>query len=425
MALTNRFQLGLVLFNVMLYAACYQMQTPVQPYLVKSLSADSVSAFGLLKSWNGLLQLFGSLLVGRWIDAQGPRPVLVGSFAASALIYALTYYADSVAWLIAAQIPTVLQHAVLAARGYVALHTPEDKRTQTLGYISVAYGAGFVVGPSLGGYLAQHHSLRASAAAATVGSVASLLSLLAFLENDHHSHGSSGGSKKTAAAAEKTQQSSSSPTNNNNYGRVWSDGTLAGLLTVKALASGALAMFHSTFTLVAADRFGMGAKDVGALMSFVGALGIVTQAALVDPLVRRFSEGAISTVSALLLALSFVGHSAASSAVELYAVCVPLTLLNTIFMLLNTSAITRASPPDLKGTLVAADMALGSGSRMLAPAAGAYLLHSVGYWSMGATSAALMGGATLLLAMGVGAGGPAAPPSQQQGKANEKGAKAE
>ena len=399
-------QLALVLFNVMLYAACYQMQTPVQPYLVKSLSSDAKVAFGQLKSFNGLMQLFGSLLVGRWIDAQGPRPVLVASFAASAVCYALTYYADSVTWLIAAQIPTILQHAVLAARGYVALHTPEDKRTQTLGYISVAYGAGFVIGPTLGGQLAKV-SLQATAAAATVGSVISLVSLLLFLEAEPHKPAADLNSVNGFSDS-KDEPKSKQAQPNSGFRQLLSSGPLTGLLLIKAVSNLALSLFHSTFTLVAADRFGLDAAGVGYLMSFVGSLGILAQAGLVKPLISRFTEGAICTVSSALLAASFCVLSLASTTPELYAVCVPLTLLNTVFLLINTSQITRAAPAHLKGTLVAVDMALGSGSRMLAPAAGAYLLKASGYWSMGASSAALMSVVTLLLAGGVGAAPPPA-----------------
>jgi MFS transporter, DHA1 family, tetracycline resistance protein len=409
-------QLLLVLVNVALYAACYQMQVPVQPYVVKSLSADSVASYAALKSWNGLLQLVGSLLVGRWVDASGPRPVLVASFAASALNYAMTYVATTSAdggagmwWLMAAQVPTVLQHAVLAARGYVALSTPDDRRTQTLGYISVAYGVGFIVGPVLGGQLATHVSLQASAAAATAGSLLSLASLLLLLDN--------GGSKAAAAAAASGKESPkpttaapapAAPADGSSASSgvlaVWT-GPLGGLLTVKAVASGSLALFHSTFTLVAAERFGLDAGGVGFLMSFVGALGIFAQAVLVAPLLAVASEDAVSSASAALLTASFAALGAASTPAQLYAVVVPLTIFSTLWMLLNTAQITRAAPAHLKGSLVAVDMALGSGSRMVAPAVGAHLLRAHGYYATAAAMAALMALATLLLQAGVGGSG--------------------
>jgi len=379
-------QLALVLVNVALYAAAFQMQTPVTPYLVKSLSSDAQSQFALLKSWNGLLQLVGTLLAGRYIDYAGSRPVLLASFAASCVCYAMTYLADSIGWLLAAQVPTVLQHAVLAARAYVALATPDEARTRTLGFVSVAYGVGFVVGPTVGGLLSQH-SLRASAAVATVASAVSLVSLVALLD------------APAAAAAPAAKKEAAAEPPSGGLAAIWRSPTLRGLLAVKALMSAALALFHSTFVLVAADRFGMDAKGVGFLMSFAGGLGIVAQAVVVPLVTARLREGTVVLATSALLAASFVGLAAAATPVALYAVCVPLTLCSTIAMLLNTSQLTRAAPAEVKGTLVACDMALGSGFRMVAPAVGALLLRSVGYWSMGACSAGLMAVAVAVMAL--------------------------
>lgn len=407
-------QLALVLANVALYAACYQAQTPITPYIVKSLSPNAQTQFGVLKSWNGLLQLLGGLFAGRWIDIAGARPALIASFAASAVYYILVARADSFTWLLVAQIPTVLQHAVLGARGYVALSTTDEQRTKALSYISVAYGVGMVVGPSIGGALAKI-SLQTSAVAAAVGSLISVLSLVLFLEVAPTSPKAATESDKPAGEKSATSLRALL------LGSDAASAPLRGLICVKALMSAALALFHSTFVLVASDRFGMDAQGVGYLMSFVGALGIASQSLLVGPLTSRFSEGAVVTVASSALAASFAGLAAASTQAQLYAVCVPLTVLSTIVMLINTSQITRSAPPAVRGSLVAVDMALGSGFRMVAPAVGAHMLSSAGYWSMGAASAGLMGLATLLLAVGVGSTTRAASaPAAANGKAHRE-----
>ena len=396
-------QLGLVLVNVALYAAAFQMQTPVTPSLVKSLSSDAQSQFALLKSWNGLLQLVGTLLAGRYVDLAGARPVLLASFAASVACYAMTYSANSIGWLLAAQVPTVLQHAVLAARAYVALATSDEARTRTLGYVSVAYGVGFVLGPAVGGLLSQH-SLRASAAVATAASAASFVSLLLLLD-------AAPATAAAAASAPATVAPSAVGGGGGGGGlsAIWRSPALRGLLGVKALMSAALSLFHSTFALVAADRFGMDATGMGFLMSFAGALGIVAQAVLVPLMTGRFAEGRVVLATSAALAASFCGLALASTPSVLYAVCVPLTLCSTICVLLNTSQITRAAPGEVRGTLVGVDMALGSGFRMVAPAVGVLLLRHAGYWAMGACSAGLMGVATLLLALDAAPPAPPAP----------------
>jgi predicted MFS family arabinose efflux permease len=317
----------------------------------------------------------------------------------------MTFYADSIPWLLAAPGPTVLQHAVLAARAYVALATSDEARTRTLGYVSVAYGAGFVLGPAVGGLLSQH-SLRASAAVATAASAVSFVSLLVLLDAAPAT-ATAGTAAPASPAAAAAGASASASASGGGLSAIWRSPALRGLLGVKALMSAALSLFHSTFALVAADRFGMDATGVGFLMSFAGALGIVAQAVLVPLMVGRFAEGRVVLAASAALAASFCGLALASTPAALYAVCVPLTLCSTVAMLLNTSQITRAAPGEVRGALVGIDMALGSGFRMVAPAVGALLLRSAGYWAMGASSAGLMAVATLLLALEAAGGGDA------------------
>lgn len=168
--------------NVALYALCYQMQVPVQLALVKSLveggSEEARTQFAWVKSVNGVAQLGGSLLAGVLVDTAGARNVLLLSFVASLVSYALVASASTVWVLYLAQLPTIFQHAVLAARAQVAISIPDADRAQYLGFVGFAYGIGFVVGPALGGLLSTH-SLTLSAALAAVLSAGSIALTLA------------------------------------------------------------------------------------------------------------------------------------------------------------------------------------------------------------------------------------------------------
>jgi OCT family organic cation transporter-like MFS transporter 18 len=305
--------------NVALYALCFQLQQPTQLYLVKSLVVGEAAAgqFAWLKTVNGVLQLAGSLLSGILIDRFGIRAVFVLSLVASALSYALVALpVDDVRVLFLAQLPTVLQHAVLAARAYVSLNARPAERAVQLGYVGVAYGVGMVAGPALGGVLGSI-SLRLPAAVATVGSLVSIALLLA-APAPSRQHGRRGEPERSGAgaavsvapasgvsvspqqppraacavgAAEKIHAGagaggdrpdaptgrSSAPSAGGHalskYGRFFTTPLLRARLGLKLLFSAAMALFYSVYQLVAADRFGLDAKGAGYLMSFIGVLG--------------------------------------------------------------------------------------------------------------------------------------------------------
>jgi predicted MFS family arabinose efflux permease len=327
----------------------------------------------------------------------GVKPVLLLSFCASALSYSAVAYAGmrhSLWLLFVAQVPTVLQHAVIAARAYVVKTEPAERTQQLFGYLGLAYGAGFVVGPALGGWIAQTDLTLTAVLAAGI-SLLSIASIAAFLP-------ASAGAATPGASADAALAAGAAPTSGMlaGYKHIYRAPTLRWLFSLKFCASMSLAIFHSVFALVAKERFGMQPADTGLLMSLVGVVGMLTQAFLSPFLATAASERRILLGSAAGLAASCVALSFVTTKTALAAVCIPITVASGIFSLLNSSQIARASPAAVKGTIVASDMALFSGVRMLTPTLAAYLLHEYGYWTVGASSGAFMALAAALIAAG-------------------------
>ena len=110
--------------NIVLYALCYQLQRPVEPFLIKSLteqaagdgddSADSVSrSYGNLQSFFNTAQTLGSPLVGILLDRIGIRYTSAIVFFSSGLSYAILASSYDMKTLFCSKIPTVLQAAFL------------------------------------------------------------------------------------------------------------------------------------------------------------------------------------------------------------------------------------------------------------------------------------------------------------------------
>ena len=117
--------------NIILYAISYQLQRPVEPFLVKSLihntddgqskETKSNQTFGTLTSFFS----FGSPLVGILLDRLGPRRTSILVYLGSAASYAILSQAASPLWLYCSKIPTILQHAFLVGQA-----TVQTKRKQ-------------------------------------------------------------------------------------------------------------------------------------------------------------------------------------------------------------------------------------------------------------------------------------------------------
>lgn len=73
-----------------------------------------------------------------------------------------------------------MQHAILAARGMISANSSEHERATLLGYVGVAFGIGFAIGPAAGGQLSRL-SLQTAAWTAAVGSVLGMVGVTLLL----------------------------------------------------------------------------------------------------------------------------------------------------------------------------------------------------------------------------------------------------
>ena len=375
----------LMYFNIALYALCFQMQGVSTPYLIKSLvgaGGDVTRAFTALKTANGVAQMVGSLLSGALLDVLGCRAVMLLSFGASLLSYGLAAVPSANVWLLFyAQLPTLLQHAMLAAQFFVSVKAAPEQRAILLGYISVCYGVGVVVGPALGGALSAV-DLRLPSAVAAAGSA---LSLVLTLADPETATAATALAAAAAPAAARSKDAGDAPLPSSLAAFV-TEPVLLSRFALKALFSSSLALFYAVYQLLALDRFGLDVRAAGVLTSFIGAVGVATQAGGLSALKARFSEARILTACAAVLVLSFAAFAVISSAAELFVLVVPLVVANTLFQTINTSQILAAT--ERKGAAAAINMAIFSGLRMVMPAAGNALLASAGFWSIGASASA-------------------------------------
>jgi MFS family permease len=244
-----------ILINIVLYAVCFQMQQPIQPYLVQSLvtSDDAAAQYASFRSFGGLLQVLGSLLSGWLIDRFGTKYVLLLSFGSSALSYGLAACATDIRMLFLSQIPTIFQHAMLGARAFVFITADDSTRAARLGYIGAAYGIGYVIGPVVGGQIGKV-SLQLAAGLAAFGSLLSAISLIWALPS----------TQAQAKQSNTGNTASVEPTSLlQDYVTIWSSAPLRGLLVTKLLLSLSGAVFHTMLPLMAKDQFGLDAAGTG------------------------------------------------------------------------------------------------------------------------------------------------------------------
>ena len=134
---------------------------PIVPGLVQELehlppeqAAPWVGA--LIAAYAGV-QFFAAPLLGALSDRFGRRPVILTSVFGIGLDYVLLALAPSMWWLFAGRLIAGATSAnVAAATAYIADVSDQDDRSSRFGLVGATFGAGFVIGPAVGGWLGEY-----------------------------------------------------------------------------------------------------------------------------------------------------------------------------------------------------------------------------------------------------------------------------
>lgn len=155
-----RLPLVFILITLVIDAIGFGLIIPVMPDLLREVTGGDLAHAAL---WGGVLAssfavmqfLFGPL-IGNLSDRFGRKPVLLLSLAVLAADYMVMALTGSVLVLLGARIVAGITAATQGtAAAYIADITPPAEKAAAFGLIGAAFGVGFVLGPALGGLLAE------------------------------------------------------------------------------------------------------------------------------------------------------------------------------------------------------------------------------------------------------------------------------
>ena len=283
---------------------------PVLPDLIRQFEggdfgrASDLTGY-LLLVWNAMQFLFSPIL-GAWSDRFGRRPIILLSCFGLGVDYIVMALAPTLRWLFIGRIISgITASNISTAYAYVTDVTPPEKRAKPFGYISAAFGLGFIIGPAVGGYLGNSNLRAPFWAAAALSLVNSLYGFFVLPES------------LPPERRSKSAWQMANPLGSLKLLR--SHRVLAGLATVVTLYYLAQNSLPSMWALYTEERYGWSRADVGLSLAVVGVCASVISGVLVGPFVKRFGERRSVLFGLLCGTLGFVGFALAASGWMLYA----------------------------------------------------------------------------------------------------------
>src|SRR5215470_4839949 len=156
--MNSRRALAFIFFTVMLDCLALGIMLPVLPTIVLGFlhgdTAGAAEVFGVFATVWGLMQFLSSPLLGVLSDRYGRRPIILISCLGLGLDYIFMAIAPSLTLLLIGRIISGITAATISTSfAYIADVTTPDERAKSFGIVGIAFGAGFVLGPALGGLL--------------------------------------------------------------------------------------------------------------------------------------------------------------------------------------------------------------------------------------------------------------------------------
>jgi len=330
---------------------------PILPKLVESFvdndTAQAARIFGVFGTAWALMQFVFSPILGSLSDRFGRRPVVLLSNFGLGLDYVLMAMAPSLIWLFVGRVVSGITSASIStAFAYIADITPAERRAAVFGKVGAAFGAGFIIGPAVGGLLGAADPrlpFWVAAGLSFANTMYGLLILPESLPRDRRA---------------PFRWRSANPVGALHLLR--SDRILTGLSVSNFFAQLAHAVLPSIFVLYATYRYGWDSKTVGITLAMVGVCTMLVQGAGIGPIVRVFGERRSLLLGLLCGAAGFFIFAIAPTG-PLSWLGIPVMSLWGVSGATIQALMTKRVAPDQQGQLQGANSSVQSISQLLGP----------------------------------------------------------
>ena len=293
MKTTNRRNLFILAFSLLVVMLGFGMVIPVFPFLIDELGASG-SALGLLVATAALTEFLFGPVWGSISDRVGRKPILMIGMFGYALAMFLFGIANQIWMLIAFRaLSGVLSSATITTTmAYIGDSTSEKARGGGMGLLGAVAGAGTVIGPGIGGLLAGG-SLTTPFFVSSALALVSVV-LVAFLLPESLPREARGTQEQKIRLVR--------------FDELWHalTGPIGMLLLIAFLATFGTSNFEAIFGLYMLNKLDYGPEQVGWILTLVGAIALVGRGLLTGVVTGRWGEPTVIKVSLLVGSVGFI-----------------------------------------------------------------------------------------------------------------------
>ncbi|MED4533374.1 MFS transporter [Metabacillus fastidiosus] len=268
----------ILLSNIFIAFLGIGLVIPVMPSLMNIMHLSG-KTMGYLVAVFAVAQLVMSPFAGRWVDRYGRKKIIIIGlflFGVSELIFGL---GTNVSVLYISRILGGISAAFImpGVTAYVADITSVQERSKAMGYVSAAISTGFIIGPGIGGFIAEYGIRMPFFVAAAIAMLACISSIFILKEPLTK--------EKLAEISSNTKQTNFISDLKRSLNPLY----FIAFIIVFVLAFG-LSAYETVFSLFSDHKFGFTPKDIAAIITISSIFGVVVQVFMFGKMVDILGE---------------------------------------------------------------------------------------------------------------------------------------
>ncbi|MDM5358627.1 MFS transporter [Peribacillus sp. ACCC06369] len=323
MSAEQRKKIIILMINMFIAIGSFGIIIPILPAYLASINQGGTAA-GLMIAIFAGAQLIFSPIAGKWTDQFGRRKMIIYGLVGLTLSMFIFYAVNSIWLLYASRIIGGIGAALLipAIFAYVADITTFDQRAKGNSLVSAAMSLGIVVGPGIGGFLADF-GLKFPFLISALVSLSAVVFSIFVLKESETAQVTQSMDAETETMVRKIALSVKMP-------------YFIPLIITLVMSFGLMA-YESVIGLYLDNQFNSSPKDIAVMVTATGIVSVIVQLFVVDRIVRRFGEVNVLNIFISVAAIGFLLSLFASSYLIFFLISLIIFLSTSILRpVLNT-----------------------------------------------------------------------------------------
>ncbi|MEH6943011.1 MFS transporter [Bacillus sp. JJ722] len=274
----NKFVVTMLLLNIFIVFVGIGLIIPIMPTFINEMHLTG-SIMGYMMAAFSLTQFIMSPFAGKWIDRFGRKIMIVIGlfiFSLSELIFGM---GKSVEVLFLSRILGGVSAAFImpGVMAFMADITTVEERPKSMGYISAAISLGFIIGPGIGGLIAEFGVRAPFYFAAVISFIVAIISLIVL---------------KEPLTKEQLSERAAVSAKSNFFKEIMKSFKpmyLIAFVIVFILAFG-LSAYETVFSLFSDHKFGFNPRDLAVILTVSSLIAVIAQVFLFDRMVNVMGE---------------------------------------------------------------------------------------------------------------------------------------